>query len=66
MKFVLITLITHHPDLVAGTRKSPADRLRDVVDAAALAEDLGFYGFAVGERRERPLVAQSSRKEVVV
>ena len=59
MKFLLITLITHHADPVTGTRKSPADRLRDVVDAAVLAEDLGFDGFAVGERHEDPFISSS-------
>ena len=59
MKFLLITLITHHPDPVTGAKKSPADRLRDVVDNAVLAEELGFDGFAVGERHEDPFISSS-------
>jgi alkanesulfonate monooxygenase SsuD/methylene tetrahydromethanopterin reductase-like flavin-dependent oxidoreductase (luciferase family) len=59
MKFLLITLITHLPDPVTGEKKSPADRLREVVDSAALAEELGFDGFAVGERHEDPFISSS-------
>jgi alkanesulfonate monooxygenase SsuD/methylene tetrahydromethanopterin reductase-like flavin-dependent oxidoreductase (luciferase family) len=59
MKFLLITLITHLPDPVSGEKKSPADRLRDVLDKAALAEELGFDGFAVGERHEDPFISSS-------
>jgi alkanesulfonate monooxygenase SsuD/methylene tetrahydromethanopterin reductase-like flavin-dependent oxidoreductase (luciferase family) len=59
MKFLLITLITHHPDPVTGEKKSPADRLSDVIDSAVLAEELGFDGFAVGERHEDPFISSS-------
>src|SRR5271168_2757637 len=59
MKFLLITLITHVPDPVSGEKKSPADRLRDVLDKAVLAEGLGFDGFAVGERHEDPFISSS-------
>jgi alkanesulfonate monooxygenase SsuD/methylene tetrahydromethanopterin reductase-like flavin-dependent oxidoreductase (luciferase family) len=59
MKFLLITLITHVPDAVSGEKKSPADRFRDVLDKAVLAEELGFDGFAVGERHEDPFISSS-------
>jgi alkanesulfonate monooxygenase SsuD/methylene tetrahydromethanopterin reductase-like flavin-dependent oxidoreductase (luciferase family) len=59
MKFLLITLITHVPDPVTGEKKSPADRLRDVLGKAVLAEELGFDGFAVGERHEDPFISSS-------
>src|ERR1700692_3366328 len=59
MKFLLITLITHVPDPVTGEKKSPADRLREVLDAAVLAEELGYDGFAVGERHEDPFISSS-------
>jgi alkanesulfonate monooxygenase SsuD/methylene tetrahydromethanopterin reductase-like flavin-dependent oxidoreductase (luciferase family) len=59
MKFLLITLITHVPDPVTGEKKSPADRLRGVLDKAVLAEELGFDGFAVGERHEDPFISSS-------
>src|SRR5258705_12365638 len=59
VKFLLITLITHHPDPVTGEKKNPADRLRDVIESAVLAEQLGFDGFAVGERHEDPFISSS-------
>lgn len=59
MKFLLITLITHVPDPVTGQKTSPAERLRDVLDKAVLAEELGFDGFAVGERHEDPFISSS-------
>ena len=59
MKFLLITLITHVPNPVSGEKKIPADRLRDVIDKAVLAEELGYDGFAVGERHEDPFISSS-------
>jgi alkanesulfonate monooxygenase SsuD/methylene tetrahydromethanopterin reductase-like flavin-dependent oxidoreductase (luciferase family) len=59
MKFLLITLITHLPDPVSGEKKNPADRLGEVLDKAVLAEELGFDGFAVGERHEDPFISSS-------
>ena len=59
MKFLLITLIAHQPDPATGEKKSPADRLRDVIDAAVLGEELRFDGFAVGERHEDPFISSS-------
>ncbi|GAA2602170.1 LLM class flavin-dependent oxidoreductase [Dactylosporangium fulvum] len=53
MKFLTITLIVH------DGKKSPRDRLREVVDNAVLAEELGFDGFGVGERHERPFISSS-------
>ncbi|AEV83419.1 luciferase [Actinoplanes sp. SE50] len=54
MKFLLLSLITHF-----DREKSPAQRLREVVDAAVLGEQLGYDGFAVGERHERPFLSSS-------
>jgi alkanesulfonate monooxygenase SsuD/methylene tetrahydromethanopterin reductase-like flavin-dependent oxidoreductase (luciferase family) len=59
VKFLLLTLITHHPDPATGEKPSAADRLRAVVDSAVLAEELGFDGFAVGERHEDPFISSS-------
>ncbi|WP_329237478.1 LLM class flavin-dependent oxidoreductase [Actinoallomurus sp. NBC_01490] len=59
MKFLAITLIAHTPDLVTGVRKPTTERLREVVDNAVLAEELGFDGFGVGERHERPFISSS-------
>ena len=53
MKFLTITLIVY------DGKKSPRERLREVVDNAILAEELGFDGFGVGERHERPFISSS-------
>ncbi|MBB5874139.1 alkanesulfonate monooxygenase SsuD/methylene tetrahydromethanopterin reductase-like flavin-dependent oxidoreductase (luciferase family) [Allocatelliglobosispora scoriae] len=59
MKVLLITLITHLPDPITGVRLSTTERLRQVVAKAVLAEELGFDGFGVGERHERPFISSS-------
>lgn len=59
MQFLLISLITHHPHPVTGEKLSPAARLSQVVDSAVLAEELGYDGFAVGERHEHPFLSSS-------
>jgi alkanesulfonate monooxygenase SsuD/methylene tetrahydromethanopterin reductase-like flavin-dependent oxidoreductase (luciferase family) len=59
MKFLLITLIVHAPDPVTGVQKSTTQRFREVLDNALLAEELGFDGFGVGERHERPFISSS-------
>ncbi|MCK9877395.1 LLM class flavin-dependent oxidoreductase [Frankia sp. Ag45/Mut15] len=59
MKFLAITLIVHAPDPLTGVRSSTTERLRAVVDGAVLAEELGFDGFGVGERHERPFISSS-------
>src|SRR5918999_3614395 len=59
MKFLAITLIPHVPDPITGIRPSTTERLRSVVDNAVLAEELGFDGFGVGERHERPFISSS-------
>ncbi|MFD8607943.1 LLM class flavin-dependent oxidoreductase [Streptomyces sp. NPDC059631] len=59
MKFLAITLIVHRPDPVTGVLKSTHDRFREVLDNAVLAEELGFDGFGVGERHERPFLSSA-------
>jgi alkanesulfonate monooxygenase SsuD/methylene tetrahydromethanopterin reductase-like flavin-dependent oxidoreductase (luciferase family) len=59
VKFLAITLIVHAPDPVTGVQKSTTDRFREVIDNALLAEELGFDGFGVGERHERPFISSS-------
>lgn len=54
MKFLLITLIAQR-----DPARSARDRLREVVDNAVLAEELGFDGYGVGERHERPFISSS-------
>ncbi|MEU6982644.1 LLM class flavin-dependent oxidoreductase [Streptomyces sp. NPDC046324] len=59
MKFLAITLIVHAPDPVTGVKKPTYERFREVIDSALLAEELGFDGFGVGERHERPFLSSS-------
>ncbi|MEN3307121.1 MAG: hypothetical protein V7603_3323, partial [Micromonosporaceae bacterium] len=59
MKFLLITLITHVRNPVTGERTSTTARLREVVANAVLSEELGFDGYGVGERHERPFISSS-------
>ena len=59
MRFLLITLIVHAPNPVTGVRKPTTERFREVLGNALLAEELGFDGFGVGERHERPFISSS-------
>ncbi|TQS44104.1 LLM class flavin-dependent oxidoreductase [Cryptosporangium phraense] len=54
MRFLTITLIVHTPET-----KSTHERFQEVVDNALLAEELGFDGFGVGERHERPFISSA-------
>lgn len=59
MKFLLMTLVSNSADPISRKLKTPAERLGEVVDTAVLAEELGFDGFAVGERHEDPFISSS-------
>lgn len=59
MKFLTITLIVHAPDPATGRQESTHDRFAGVIAAAQQAEELGFDGFGVGERHERPFISSS-------
>jgi len=59
VRFITITLIAHAPDPATGAQKSTQDRFREVLGNAILAEELGFDGFGVGERHERPFISSS-------
>ena len=59
MKFLAITLIPHLSDPVTGVQTSTTERLRSVVGNATLIEELGFDGYGVGERHERPFISSS-------
>src|SRR5450432_843321 len=59
MRFITITLIVHAPDPRTGQPKPTQERFREVLDNARLAEELGFDGFGVGERHERPFISSS-------
>ena len=57
MQFLLSTLTTHRPDPVSGERRSALRSFGEIVDGAVLAEELGFDGYGVGERNERPFLS---------
>ena len=59
MKFLVLTLIANGPDPVTGRTPTPQERFHRVVANAVLAEELGFDGFAVGERHERPFLSSA-------
>ncbi|HWG26478.1 LLM class flavin-dependent oxidoreductase [Actinospica sp.] len=59
MKFLAISLIVHAPHPITGELVSTRERFRRLLADAELAEDLGFDGFGVGERHERPFVSSS-------
>jgi alkanesulfonate monooxygenase SsuD/methylene tetrahydromethanopterin reductase-like flavin-dependent oxidoreductase (luciferase family) len=59
VKFIAISLIIHTPHPVTGERKSTAERFRELIDNAILVDELGFDGFGVGERHERPFISSS-------
>ncbi|MFD8197473.1 LLM class flavin-dependent oxidoreductase [Streptomyces wuyuanensis] len=59
MRFLAVTLIVHRPDPITGVQKTTQDRFREVLGNALLAEELGFDGFGVGERHERPFISSS-------
>jgi alkanesulfonate monooxygenase SsuD/methylene tetrahydromethanopterin reductase-like flavin-dependent oxidoreductase (luciferase family) len=59
MKFLVMTLISNGPDPVTGRTPTPNARFHRVVDTAVLAEELGYDGYAVGERHERPFFSSA-------
>jgi alkanesulfonate monooxygenase SsuD/methylene tetrahydromethanopterin reductase-like flavin-dependent oxidoreductase (luciferase family) len=59
VKFLVMTLISNGPDPVTGRTPTPNARFHRVVDTAVLAEELGYDGYAVGERHERPFFSSA-------
>lgn len=57
MKFIGLTLINHTPNPVTGERLTATERFDEVIDNAVLFEELGFDGFAVGERHHAPFIS---------
>jgi alkanesulfonate monooxygenase SsuD/methylene tetrahydromethanopterin reductase-like flavin-dependent oxidoreductase (luciferase family) len=58
MKFIGLDLIANSPD-AAGQPGDPTRRLSEVVENAVLFEELGFDGFAVGERHHVPFLSSA-------
>ncbi|WP_169984956.1 LLM class flavin-dependent oxidoreductase [Microbispora sp. H10836] len=59
MKFLAMTLGFHLPHPLTGELKPVTERFREIVAAAVVAEELGFDGFAFGERHERPFLSSA-------
>jgi alkanesulfonate monooxygenase SsuD/methylene tetrahydromethanopterin reductase-like flavin-dependent oxidoreductase (luciferase family) len=58
MKFIGLDLIANSPD-ASGQPGDPTQRLSEVVANAVLFEELGFDGFAIGERHHVPFLSSA-------
>ena len=58
MKFIGLDLVASSPD-ASGQPGDPTRRLSEVVENAVLFEELGFDGFAVGERHHVPFLSSA-------
>jgi alkanesulfonate monooxygenase SsuD/methylene tetrahydromethanopterin reductase-like flavin-dependent oxidoreductase (luciferase family) len=58
VKIIGLDIIPNTPD-AAGRRLSPTERLTQTVENAVLFEELGFDGFAVGERHHPPFLSSA-------
>src|SRR6202034_2223137 len=58
MKFIGLDLIANGPD-ATGQPRDPTRRLSETVQNAVLFEEIGFDGFAVGERHHVPFLASA-------
>lgn len=59
MRVLAMSLITHTTDPLTGEVVSARERFNELVEQAQWVEQLGFDGFAVGERHERPFISSS-------
>ncbi|WP_439673930.1 LLM class flavin-dependent oxidoreductase [Embleya sp. MST-111070] len=59
MKFAVFTLGANAPHPLTGEQAPAHERLRDLVESAALAEELGFDAFGVGERHGEPFLSSA-------
>ncbi|ALC83070.1 MULTISPECIES: LLM class flavin-dependent oxidoreductase [Bacillus] len=59
MKFVLISLLSNHPNGVTGEVFTEQQMFQNVLNQAVLAEELGFDGYGVGERHGAPFLSSS-------
>ena len=55
MELGLLTLMDLLPD-PSGMQISPAERMREIVEQAVLAEDAGLYSIVVGEHHAEPFI----------
>ncbi|MGW1178041.1 LLM class flavin-dependent oxidoreductase [Kitasatospora sp. NPDC002543] len=57
MRFTVSSLVANAPDPVTGVLRTPQQKLRNVIDQAVLAEQLGYDGYGVGERHGEPFLS---------
>ncbi|MGW2896885.1 LLM class flavin-dependent oxidoreductase [Streptomyces sp. NPDC001212] len=59
MRFQVLTIGGHAPHPLTGEQAAAADRLDEIVETGAVAEELGFDAYAVGERHAGPFLSSS-------
>lgn len=59
MRFQILDIIFNPPHPVTGAVVHPSERLNRVVEMAALAEELGFDSYSVGERHAGDVLSSS-------
>lgn len=59
MEFGIYTFVDHTPDPVTGERISAAERHRNVIEEAELADRLGLDVFAIGEHHRPDFIASA-------
>lgn len=59
MKFALFSLLMNIPNAVTGETLTDQEKFQNVLKQAALAEDLGFDAYGVGERHGEPFLSSS-------
>ncbi|MET9611534.1 LLM class flavin-dependent oxidoreductase [Kitasatospora indigofera] len=57
MRFTVSSLVSNGPDPVSGVRRTPHEKLHNVIDQAVTAEQLGYEGYGVGERHGAPFLS---------
>lgn len=59
MKFALFSLLMNIPNAVTGEKLTDQEKFRNVIKQAALAEELGFDAYGVGERHGEPFLSSA-------
>jgi alkanesulfonate monooxygenase SsuD/methylene tetrahydromethanopterin reductase-like flavin-dependent oxidoreductase (luciferase family) len=59
MKFALFSLVMNLPNAITGETLTDQQKFQNVLKQAALAEELGFEAYGVGERHGPPFLSSS-------
>ncbi|CAN3984116.1 LLM class flavin-dependent oxidoreductase [Kitasatospora purpeofusca] len=57
MRFIVSSLASNVPDPVTGVRRTPHEKVHNIIEQAVTAERLGFDGYGVGERHGEPFLS---------